>query len=126
MSCCSEWNASRRFFCTTNLYGQLDTAAFRRFTFKLEFLPLTFEQRWAMFLNEANLHDKPIAEKRKVVFEDRLALMQDLTPGDFATVKRQCVLLGEVLSPEDWLTQLEVEVRAKARPVAVETAVARS
>jgi len=108
------------FICTTNLYSQIDTAALRRFTFKLEFLPLTFEQRWEMFMNEADLHGKPMSEKRRVVFEDRLALMQDLTPGDFATVKRQCVLLGEVLSAEDWLTQLELEVRAKARPAGAE------
>lgn len=105
------------FICTTNLYAQMDTAALRRFTFKLEFLPLTFEQRWQMFLNEAGLRDKPVSEKRKTLYEDRLALMQDLTPGDFATVKRQCVLLGEDLSAEDWLAQLEMEVRTKARPV---------
>lgn len=104
------------FICTTNLYSQLDSAALRRFTFKLEFLPLTFEQRWQMFLIESGLRGKVLAEKRKAAFEERLALMQDLTPGDFATVKRQCVLLGEDLSPEDWLAQLEVEVRAKARP----------
>lgn len=108
------------FICTTNLYSQLDTAALRRFTFKLEFLPLTFEQRWQMFLNESGLRDKALTDKRKTGFEERLALMQDLTPGDFATVKRQCVLLGEELSPEDWLAQLEVEVRAKARPASAE------
>ena len=103
------------FICTTNLYSQLDAAALRRFTFKLEFLPLTFEQRWQMFLNETGLQGKALGEKRRAVFEDRLALMQDLTPGDFATVKRQCVLLGEELAPEEWLGQLEVEVRARGR-----------
>ncbi|MDY0074172.1 MAG: ATP-binding protein [Thauera sp.] len=106
--------------CTTNLYSQLDSAALRRFTFKLEFLPLTFEQRWQMFLNESGLRGKTLAKQRKAAFEDRLALMQDLTPGDFATVKRQCVLLGEDLSPEDWLGQLEMEIRAKARPASGE------
>lgn len=103
------------FICTTNLYAQLDAAALRRFTFKLEFLPLTFEQRWAMFLNETGLAGKSLGEKRKAGYEDRLALMQDLTPGDFATVKRQCLLLGEELSPEDWIMQLELEVKAKQR-----------
>lgn len=104
------------FICTTNLYAQLDAAALRRFTFKLEFLPLTFEQRWAMFLNETGLAGKSLGEKRKAGYEDRLALMQDLTPGDFATVKRQCLLLGEDLTPEDWIMQLELEVKAKQRP----------
>lgn len=103
------------FICTTNLFTQVDIAALRRFTFKLEFLPLTLEQRWAMFLNETGLHNKLIPEKRHSAYEERLAFMQDLTPGDFATVKRQCLLLGEELSPEAWLSQLELEVAAKHR-----------
>ena len=103
------------FICTTNLYQQLDIAALRRFTFKLEFLPLTLEQRWAMFLNETGLRGKPMSETRQSSYEERLVFMQDLTPGDFATVKRQCVLLGEELSAEDWLSQLELEVQAKRR-----------
>lgn len=103
------------FICTTNLFAQVDVAALRRFTFKLEFLPLTLEQRWAMFLNETGLRGKPIPEKRQSSYEERLAFMLDLTPGDFATVKRQCLLLGEDLSPEAWLSQLELEVEAKYR-----------
>ena len=103
------------FIGTTNVFDQIDTAALRRFTFKLEFLPLTLEQRWAMFLNETGLRGKSLSEKRQLAYEERLAFMKDLTPGDFATVKRQCVLLGESLSPEDWLGQLELEVKAKSR-----------
>ena len=103
------------FICTTNLYAQVDVAALRRFTFKLEFLPLRLEQRWAMFLNETGLRGKSIPAIRQTEFEERLAFMRDLTPGDFATVKRQCVLLGEDLAPEDWLTQLDLEVQAKRR-----------
>ncbi|MDP3512504.1 MAG: AAA family ATPase, partial [Sulfuritalea sp.] len=103
------------FICTTNLFSQVDVAALRRFTFKLEFLPLTLEQRWAMFLNETGLRGKALPEKRQSAYEEQLAFMQDLTPGDFATVKRQCLLLGEELSPEAWLTQLELEVVAKHR-----------
>lgn len=41
--------------------------------------------------------------------------MQNLAHGDFATVKRQCLLLGEDLSPEEWLGQLEIEVATKRR-----------
>ena len=103
------------FICTTNLFQQIDPAALRRFTFKLEFLPLTVHQRFEMFLNESGLRGKTLSEKEVGSYEDRLALMKNLTPGDFATVKRQCVLLGEVLSPEEWLLQLEIEVRAKSR-----------
>lgn len=103
------------FICTTNLYAQVDIAALRRFTFKLEFLPLRLDQRWAMFLNETGLQGKSLSAHRQTEYEERLAFMRDLTPGDFATVKRQCLLLGEDLSPEDWLTQLDLEVQAKHR-----------
>lgn len=104
------------FVCTTNLFAQIDVAALRRFTFKLEFLPLNAEQRWEMFLNEAGLRDKEIPEELQSAYEEQLALMKNLAPGDFATVKRQCNLLGEELSPDQWIGQLEVEVRAKNRP----------
>ena len=36
-----------------------------------------------------------------------------LTPGDFATVKRQSNMLDQELSPEDWLNQLADEAKAK-------------
>ncbi len=84
-------------------------------TFKLEFLPLTIDQRWEMFLNETGLRGKPLSEKRQGAYEERLAFMKDLTPGDFATVKRQCLLLGEDLSADDWFDQLEIEVKGKHR-----------
>ncbi|MGT2489772.1 hypothetical protein ACU4GD_02515 [Cupriavidus basilensis] len=42
-----------------------------------------------------------------------LAKMDCLTPGDFATVKRQCVLLGETLTPDEFLAQLRQEHAVK-------------
>jgi DNA replication protein DnaC len=39
----------------TNLFRDLDAAALRRFTFKIEFLELNVAQRWSMFLREAGL-----------------------------------------------------------------------
>lgn len=110
------------FVCATNLYSHLDIAALRRFTFKLEFLPLTFHQRWEMFLNETGLRNKTLSESQQSGFEERLVLMKNLTPGDFATVKRQCLLLGETLSPTAWLDQLEHEVEAKNRQSGTATA----
>ncbi len=101
------------FICTTNLYTHLDMAALRRFTFKIEFLPLTVHQRWAMFRNEAEVDEAGLSERQRGEYEERLALMRDLTPGDFATVKRQSRLLGETLSPAEWLDQLDIEVAAK-------------
>lgn len=108
------------FVCATNLYAQIDIAALRRFTFKLEFLPLNLHQRWEMFLNETGLRGKTISGRRQDAYEERLAMMKDLTAGDFATVKRQCLLLGESLTADQWMEQLEIEVRAKHRAAADE------
>ena len=39
----------------TNLFRDLDAAALRRFTFKMEFLELDVAHGWSMFLREAGL-----------------------------------------------------------------------
>jgi hypothetical protein len=46
--------------------------------------------------------------------------MPYLTPGDFATVKRQCLVLDTVLTPEEWLDQLEIECQIKGAMPRVE------
>lgn len=101
------------FILATNLQRGLDAAALRRFTFKLEFLPSTPEQRWTMFLNETGLAEESLSEKQVEQWKDDLLMMVGLTPGDFATVKRQCILLGETLSPQEWLIQLQMECEAR-------------
>jgi len=105
------------FVVCTNLFEGLDSAALRRFTFKLEFNALTMEQRWKMFVKEAGLSDiiKTVDDVTREVWYERLALMQQLAAGDFATVKRQANILDVTLTPEDWLTQLEQEVRVKRK-----------
>ncbi len=98
------------FICTTNLFDRIDEAALRRFTFKIQFKPLTREQREKMFAtealdgNSANLTSK---------ISDRLNKLQMLTPGDFAAVKRQMTLLDETLTPDEFLEQLEQEHKVK-------------
>jgi SpoVK/Ycf46/Vps4 family AAA+-type ATPase len=96
------------FICATNLFEQLDAAALRRFTFKLQFHPLSEPQRVLMFKNETGI-ELAHPEERWM----QLMQMKFLTPGDFATVKRQANLLGVELTPEIWLEQLEIEARAK-------------
>jgi hypothetical protein len=100
----------------TNLFRDLDMAALRRFTFKIEFRELDLSQRWKMFVDEAGLTDTAAtldAEMREN-WEKRLLFMKYLTPGDFATVKRQCLVLDAVLTPEEWLEQLEIECEIKS------------
>jgi hypothetical protein len=96
------------FICASNLFSQLDAAALRRFTFKFNFLELTESQRVKMFANESGVEltvDDPMH------FE--LLKIAHLTPGDFATVKRQAALFDATLSAKDWLAQLEEEAKAK-------------
>ena len=98
------------FICTTNLFQDLDEAALRRFTFKIQFKPLTAAQRERMFVAEAlgGDTDRLTDEQRK-----RLRAMELLAPGDFAAVKRQVDVLGESFEPDEFLSQLEAEHRVK-------------
>ncbi|TWG85442.1 SpoVK/Ycf46/Vps4 family AAA+-type ATPase [Cupriavidus gilardii J11] len=98
------------FICTTNLFDRLDEAALRRFSFKIRFLPLRPAQRESMFVDEALGGD---AGALDASMRRELAAMDGLTPGDFATVKRQCELLGEALTPEEFLAQLRHEHAVK-------------
>ena len=106
----------------TNLFRDLDTAALRRFTFKIEFRELDANQRWKMFVAEAGLTHTAatLAPENRETWEQRLLLMPYLTPGDFATVKRQCLVLDTVLTPEEWLDQLEIECQLKGAMPRVE------
>lgn len=96
------------FICTTNLFLDIDEAALRRFTFKIQFKPLTAAQRERMFMAEACAGAAPGAEHCQ-----RLARLDALTPGDFAAVKRQVEILGEAFDADEFLSQLEAEHRVK-------------
>ena len=98
------------FICTTNLFDALDEAALRRFTFKISFKPLRAAQREAMFVAEALGGD---ASALSLEQRQRLALLDQLAPGDFAAVKRQVDILGDAFEPDAFLAQLESEHRVK-------------
>jgi hypothetical protein len=102
------------FIAATNLMRDIDAAALRRFTWKLEFLPLRPEQAWRMFLTETGFDERAEADRgRAEELKRRLLEIENLTPGDFATVKRQALMLGDELDPEAWIEQLAVEAKAK-------------
>jgi len=98
------------FICTTNLFQELDEAALRRFTFKVQFKPLTASQRERMFVAEALDGDAARLSHEQI---ERLKHLDALTPGDFASVKRQIDVLGEPFEPDEFLSQLESEHRVK-------------
>jgi SpoVK/Ycf46/Vps4 family AAA+-type ATPase len=98
------------FICTTNLFEDLDEAALRRFTFKIRFKALRSEQRAAMFVAEAlGGDDNALTTEQR----QRLAALDELTPGDFAAVQRQVEVLGARFEPDEFLAQLESEHRVK-------------
>jgi SpoVK/Ycf46/Vps4 family AAA+-type ATPase len=94
------------FICTTNAFDDLDEAALRRFGFKIRFKPLRPDQRRLMFEREVGAPPDAAAA-------DRLAALDALTPGDFAAVRQQAEVLGEALSPDEFLILLEAEHRVK-------------
>ena len=98
------------FICTTNLFDRIDEAALRRFSFKIAFKPLTKEQREAMFVREALCGD---ALMLTTALHQRLHKLEFLTPGDFAAVQRQAVLLDDQFGGDEFLEQLEKEHQIK-------------
>lgn len=101
------------FIAATNLMGGLDPAALRRFDFKLQFRPLNAAQRLALFAREA-LGDIELAANLPAALREPLLKLDALTAGDFANVCRQRELLGEDLTPADFIRRLAQECRWKA------------
>jgi SpoVK/Ycf46/Vps4 family AAA+-type ATPase len=100
------------FVCSTNLVDWLDAASFRRFTFKVRLSYAGPEQAWAMFVALAEDLGVDLGPGRGRLREavDRLRC---LTPGDFATVRRQARLLAGPHDARKLLAALEEECRAK-------------
>ena len=94
------------FICATNLMEDIDAAALRRFTFKIRFLPLDFPKRTRMFARFAM--GNPIAEVQTDIAQ-RLAKLDQLAPGDFATIRRQESVLNERFDVSTWISELERE-----------------
>lgn len=105
------------FICATNLFENLDIAALRRFTFKVEFLAMEPDQRWKMFETEVGEQLNSLSEEDKKKLREDLDFLPNITPGDFTVVKRQEQILDEKLSPESWLKQLTFESETKRKSV---------
>ena len=89
---------------------RIDEAALRRFTFKIQFLPLQPEQREQLFVQEACGGDASKLDPRS---QHALKQLDQLCLGDFAAVKRQLEILGAELTPAEFLDQLLAEHRIK-------------
>ena len=83
------------FLCATNFLDRLDAASLRRFGLKVRFDYLTIEQRIAFFGELAN--ELGIAQPDDLVsarIRRALAGLSNLTPGDFAAVRKRWRLTG--------------------------------
>ena len=95
---------------STNYMEHLDSAALRRFDFKIRFNYLTPDQCWMMFNNQlgrAKQHQFAVTDVEKC--KSVLIKLHQLTPGDFATVERHHRVMGEELTPASLLAGLQRE-----------------
>ena len=100
--------------CTTNLWHDLDEAALRRFTFKIEFKWLDGVQALAVFRSVFGpLLDMPLAEGDYSRLARELGGMAKLAPGDFAVVARRIRATTGTATVGELLAALADEVRVK-------------
>ncbi|MEY2689797.1 MAG: hypothetical protein RL375_3996 [Pseudomonadota bacterium] len=104
--------------CATNHADEFDAALMRRFAFRVQFQPLTLQQRLALYAEQA-LGWLPTGDADRPGLDDatvqRLSRLDQLTPGDFANAGRRARRLG--LDARQWLDELQAEHEAKG-PVA--------
>lgn len=67
--------------CCTNLIDLMDSAAFRRFAFKVEFRPVSLERRRELYTHFFGAHGNLSAEQNQ-----RIDAIDQLTPGDIRAV----------------------------------------
>ena len=94
------------FIATTNFEKALDGASFRRFTFKVEFLPPTAEQR----LTLARRYFPHITWEGSLI--DEIRSLEGIVPGDFATVAQRLAFIDNI---EASLIIKELQEELKAR-----------
>lgn len=95
------------FVCATNFIEHLDSAAMRRFPFKVKFDYLTQEQVKNVFLiTVANLGGSVPDELSMSQITQQLARLNNLTPGDFTSVSDQFNLLCKSPSGEEFFKEL--------------------
>lgn len=94
--------------CSTNFLSNLDSAALRRFIFKIEFKPLTNEGKHIMaqrMLSEVCDIPNDLSELDKINL---------LTPGDFKAVRdRLLIIHNDKISWEEVIRELKIEIQYK-------------
>ena len=99
------------FIAATNMIEALDKASLRRFTYKVEFLPLSFDQRIAMLQDQ--LRASPVSDEEWLHLRNRLGRLDGLTVGDFAIVAAQSAVRKRGITAEERVAMLEAELRLR-------------
>ncbi|MGG7056410.1 AAA family ATPase [Nitrosomonas sp. ANs5] len=97
------------FIASTNFIEGIDTAALRRFDLKVKFDFMKTKQAWALFSRYCT---ELCLSKLGLRQQEKLQRLQQLTPGDFATVMRQ-KYLRPINSSDELLAALAAECAAK-------------
>jgi SpoVK/Ycf46/Vps4 family AAA+-type ATPase len=100
------------FLCSTNLMDALDPASLRRFDFKVKLDYLEGKQAWVLFKEVLKDQGLPVPESQFI--SAQISRLDNLTPGDFATVVRQSRLIAEGLTADGLYQGLLKESRFKA------------
>jgi SpoVK/Ycf46/Vps4 family AAA+-type ATPase len=102
------------FLCATNFLDRLDAASLRRFGLKVKFDYLTIEQRILLFgelVSELGIAQPDDLGAIKV--KRALAGFNNLTPGDYAAVRKRWRLTGSKDNYLDFLAALSEESEIK-------------
>lgn len=100
------------FICTTNLLNNFDSAAMRRFDWKVAFLPSTPEGRVKLYSTYFNNNQDISDNIKNVLIDSRL---NGICPGDFKAVWRKLRFIDEK-KPKDILSALITELNFKQKP----------
>ncbi len=96
------------FIATTNLIDHLDQASLRRFDIKLEFKSLEPKQLEKIFISYLETLNLTATEQEL----HQIKSLKNLTPGDFATVKRQSKF-KKINSASEFIERLKEEQKLK-------------
>jgi len=83
------------FLCATNGFEVLDAASLRRFSLRVEFFPLRVDQNLTLLRRTAAELRLDLCDHAERMARRRLASLDLLTPGDYASVLRGRRLLGD-------------------------------
>jgi SpoVK/Ycf46/Vps4 family AAA+-type ATPase len=105
------------FLCATNGFESLDPAALRRFALRIEFTALELGQNLTMLERTAGQLGLELDDAARLDARRRLGRLTQLTPGDYASLLRGRLLVGDasVAALLSDLERMHAEKRAERR-----------